>query len=95
MASSKELLLKSLEDLETDDIKGFQWRLENLKHLPKSKMENADRYKTVDTMVDQFGQEEAVKITVEILRKINKNNQAEQLENDHKQGNRLKIKLNC
>ncbi|RXN17959.1 LRR and PYD domains-containing 3-like protein [Labeo rohita] len=36
-------------------------------------------------MVECFGREEAVKIMVGILRKINQNELAEQLENEHKQ----------
>ncbi|RXN28118.1 LRR and PYD domains-containing 6-like protein [Labeo rohita] len=40
---------------------------------------------TVDKMVDCFGPEEAVKITVKILRKMNQNHLAEQLENKYKE----------
>ncbi|XDV26132.1 hypothetical protein PO909_029911 [Leuciscus waleckii] len=84
MASVEELLLNSLMDLEQGDLKKFQWHLKN-NHIFKSEMENADRLKTVDKMVEHFGPEEAVEITVEILRKMNQNNLAEQLENKHKQ----------
>ncbi|XP_051747932.1 uncharacterized protein LOC127511216 isoform X2 [Ctenopharyngodon idella] len=87
MASVKELLKKSMYELEGDYLKEFQWHLENgHESISKSDMENADRLKTVDKMVECFGPEEAVKITVEILRKINQNNLAEHLENKHKQG---------
>ncbi|KAK7130504.1 hypothetical protein R3I93_019992 [Phoxinus phoxinus] len=85
MASVNELLLNSLKDLVEGDLKEFQWRLKNDKHIFNSEMENADRLKTVDKMVACFGPEKAVKITVEILRKINQNDLAEQLENNHKQ----------
>ncbi|XP_077065429.1 NACHT, LRR and PYD domains-containing protein 3-like isoform X5 [Siphateles boraxobius] len=86
MESVEELLLNSLMDLREDDLKEFQWHLNNThKCITKSEMENADRLKTVDKMVECFGPEEAVKITVEILRKINQNNLAEKLENNHKQ----------
>jgi len=88
MASVKKLLLNSLENLTEDPLKKFQWNLENDHEcITKSDMENADRMNTVDKMVDCFGPEEAVKITVEILRNINQNNLAEQLENKHNQGN--------
>jgi len=87
MASVKELLLNSLMDLTEDHLKEFQWTLENDHEcITTSDMENADRMKTMDKMVACFGPEEVVKITVEILRKINQNNLAEQLENKHKQG---------
>ncbi|XP_077054757.1 apoptosis-associated speck-like protein containing a CARD [Siphateles boraxobius] len=85
MASVEELLLNSLMDLLQDDLKLFQWHLrKNHECISKSEMENADRLKTVDKMVACFGQEEAVKITVNILRKVNQNHLAEQLENEHK-----------
>ncbi|XP_048010613.1 NACHT, LRR and PYD domains-containing protein 12-like [Megalobrama amblycephala] len=87
MASVKDLLKKSMYELGGDDLKTFQWYLKNdHESISKSDMENADRLKTVDKMVECFGPEEAVKITVEILRKINQNNLAEHLENKHKQG---------
>ncbi|XP_067248609.1 NACHT, LRR and PYD domains-containing protein 3-like [Chanodichthys erythropterus] len=87
MASVKDLLKKSMYELGGDDLKEFQWHLENdHESISKSDMENADRLKTVDKMVECFGPEEAVKITVEILRKINQNNLAEHLENKLKQG---------
>ncbi|KAK7149127.1 hypothetical protein R3I94_008666 [Phoxinus phoxinus] len=87
MVSVKELLLNSLRDLGEDDLKEFQWHLENDHEcIKKCEMENSDRLKTVDKMVECFGREEAVKITVKILKKINQNNLAEQLETNHKQG---------
>ncbi|XP_048011636.1 NACHT, LRR and PYD domains-containing protein 3-like isoform X2 [Megalobrama amblycephala] len=87
MASVKEQLNKSLYELLEDDLKVFQWHLRNdHESISKSDMENTDRLKTVDKMVECFGPEEAVKISVEILRKINQNNLAEQLENKLKQG---------
>ncbi|RXN17972.1 LRR and PYD domains-containing 6-like protein [Labeo rohita] len=86
MASVKYLLENTLMDLVNADLKWFQQRLEDdHKCISKSEMENADRLKTVNKMVECFGREEAVKIMVGILRKINQNELAEQLENEHKQ----------
>uniref|UniRef100_A0A8C1AXN3 B30.2/SPRY domain-containing protein n=1 Tax=Cyprinus carpio carpio TaxID=630221 RepID=A0A8C1AXN3_CYPCA len=86
MALDEELLLKTLKDLVKDDLEEFQWHLKiHHKDISNSEMENADRIKTVDIMVEHFGLEEAVKIMLEILRKMNKNNLANQLENNHKQ----------
>ncbi|KAL1250543.1 hypothetical protein QQF64_018339 [Cirrhinus molitorella] len=48
-------------------------------------MEKADIFDTVDKMVVCFGAEEAVKVMVDILRKMNQNDLAEQLENKVKQ----------
>ncbi|KAF4115323.1 hypothetical protein G5714_002812 [Onychostoma macrolepis] len=86
MASVKELLVNSLKELEEAELKEFQWHLKDHERVAKSEMENADRLKTVNRMVACFGPEEAVKITVSILRKMQQNNLAEQLENKHKQG---------
>ncbi|XP_048015474.1 NACHT, LRR and PYD domains-containing protein 3-like isoform X1 [Megalobrama amblycephala] len=84
MASVNYLLKNSLKDLGDAELKEFQWELKN-ECISKSEMENADRLDTVDKMVAHFGPEEAVQITVKILRKMNQNNLAEQLENKHKQ----------
>lgn len=85
MASVKELLVNSLKDLEENDLKEFQWRLQNNYKVIK----NADILKTVDKMVACFKSEKAVLITLEILSKMKQNNVAEQLENEYKQGNVL------
>ncbi|XP_067283778.1 NACHT, LRR and PYD domains-containing protein 3-like isoform X2 [Pseudorasbora parva] len=88
MASFENLLEKSLKELKKAELKTFRWHLKNdhKDHISTSEMEKADILDTVDKMVACFGPEEAVKITVEILRKMNQNNLAEQLENKHKQG---------
>ncbi|ROL54865.1 hypothetical protein DPX16_23317 [Anabarilius grahami] len=81
IASVKELLMNSLRELGKDELKLFQWHLKNHDRISASEMENADILDTVDTMVACFEPEEAVKITVNILRKMNQNLLAEQLEN--------------
>ncbi|XP_026114641.1 protein NLRC3-like [Carassius auratus] len=86
MEDVEELLLKSLEQLDKDGLKKFQWHLKKLKCISSSEMEDADRLKTVDKLVAFYRLEEAVKITVSILRKIGQNNLAVQLEDEHKQG---------
>ncbi|XP_016425000.1 NACHT, LRR and PYD domains-containing protein 6-like [Sinocyclocheilus rhinocerous] len=87
MASDKVLLLNSLKDLRENELKEFQWHLKNdHESISESEMEKADRLKTVDKMVECFGPEEALRITVKILKKINQNNLAVELENKHKQG---------
>uniref|UniRef100_A0A8C1D9S3 Pyrin domain-containing protein n=1 Tax=Cyprinus carpio carpio TaxID=630221 RepID=A0A8C1D9S3_CYPCA len=80
-------------DLREAELKEFQWHLKNdHESISESEMEKADRLKTVDKMVECFGPEEALKITVKILKKMNQNSLAVELENKHKQGNRLKLK---
>ncbi|CAM4573478.1 unnamed protein product [Leuciscus chuanchicus] len=89
MASVKveDLLEKSLSELEEVEQKKFKWHLKNdHEGITKSEMENADILDTVDKMVGRFRPEAAVKITVAIMRKMNQNLLADQLENKHKQG---------
>ncbi|KAK2907353.1 hypothetical protein Q8A67_006338 [Cirrhinus molitorella] len=87
MAFVKDLLMNSLKELVNAELKKFQWFLVN-DHacLSRSEMENANIFITVDRLVACFGPENAVKITVDILKKMNQNELAEQLENKHKQG---------
>lgn len=89
MASVKKLLVDSLKELGEAELKEFQWHLVNLyhEHLSKSELEKADIFDTVDMMVKCFGLEDTVKVMVDILRKMNRNYSAEQLENKCKQGN--------
>ncbi len=87
--SVKELLVNSLRELVQNDLKEFQWYLKHREHVSASEMENADVFDTVDKMVAHFGPEEAVKITVNILRKMNQNLLAEELDNKYREGNML------
>lgn len=91
MAYVKELLVNSLKELVKDDLKMFQWYLKNQEPISNSEMENADVLDTVDKMVASFGPKEAVEIVVGILKKMDQNNLAEDLENKHKKGNILKL----
>ncbi|RXN18816.1 LRR and PYD domains-containing 3-like protein [Labeo rohita] len=80
------MLKNSLMDLVKIELKEFQWHLQNDHEcISNSEIEEADIFDTVNKMVRCFGPGEAVKIAVDILRKMNQNNLAEQLENKHKQ----------
>ncbi|XP_036418214.1 NACHT, LRR and PYD domains-containing protein 3-like [Colossoma macropomum] len=83
MANIKFQLLDILQELLSDDLKKFQWHLNNgvedFKHIPKSLMENADIYDTVDKMVESYSPNGAVEITLQILNKMNQNELAEKL----------------
>ncbi|XP_042285980.1 caspase b-like [Thunnus maccoyii] len=79
-----QLLLDTLEDLPDRDFKTFNWYLttdvlDGCKRIPKARLEKASRTDTVDEMIRGYGEEMAVNITVEILRKINNNYAAEKL----------------
>lgn len=79
-----ELLLQTLEELLDVDFKTLKWYLsmtilESCKPIPKCRLETASRTQTVSCMTDSYGEESAVNITVEILRKMNNNNSAQML----------------
>ncbi|XP_048035473.1 stonustoxin subunit alpha-like [Megalobrama amblycephala] len=81
-----ENLLDALDELEKDKLKRFKWHLEKHYCIKKTDLEKADTLDTVDLIMRCFGPERAVKITVDILRKMNQNHLADKLEKKHKQG---------
>ncbi|KAI2665144.1 NLR family CARD domain-containing protein 3 [Labeo rohita] len=83
MASVKQLLYDTLDDLEEEKLKRFKSYLREDGPIPVSVLEKADATDTVDQILDCFGPESAVKITLHILKKMNQNHLAEQLENKH------------
>ncbi|XP_048051572.1 NACHT, LRR and PYD domains-containing protein 3-like [Megalobrama amblycephala] len=83
MASVPELLLHTLNELTREDLMRFKWYLKHDGRIRTSVLEHADRIDIVDKMVQYFGAEGAVEITVNILRKINQNHLAEELENNY------------
>uniref|UniRef100_A0A8C1TKG6 Pyrin domain-containing protein n=1 Tax=Cyprinus carpio TaxID=7962 RepID=A0A8C1TKG6_CYPCA len=91
MASVKQLLYDTLDDMEKDNLKRFNSFLREDGPIPASVLEKAKARDTVNQMLDRFGPERAVKITLDILKKINQNNLAEQLENKQKEGNKEQI----
>ncbi|KAL1276841.1 hypothetical protein QQF64_036464 [Cirrhinus molitorella] len=84
-ASVSKQLLSALDELVTDELKRFKWHLKNYYSISAADLEKADAPDTVDLMMKRFRPEEAVKIAVDILRKMNLNQVAEDLENKPKQ----------
>ncbi|XP_068574307.1 NACHT, LRR and PYD domains-containing protein 3-like, partial [Cebidichthys violaceus] len=80
------LILDSLDELGADDFKRFRWNLtqpvlDGCRPIPKSCLENEDRPDVVGRMISSYGEESAVKVTVEIMKRMNLNNEAEKLQN--------------
>ncbi|XP_046899842.1 caspase b-like isoform X2 [Hypomesus transpacificus] len=77
------MLLKTLDELDSVQLKKFQWHLcqggGSFEGIPRGRMEKQDRQDTVDLMVTKWP-EEAVAITLEILRAMGQNNLAGRLE---------------
>lgn len=76
MAVVPELLLATLNDLGKAELNTFIWYLcqgvEGFPQcIPVSQLEYAGREDTINKMVGTYQPEDAVKITLEILRKMN------------------------
>ncbi|XP_064813178.1 uncharacterized protein LOC135528191 [Oncorhynchus masou masou] len=90
------LLLATLEELSTDELKIFQQELTPSKQLPpyltgfppipKPQLENNDRQVTVDQMLKRYGPEGVVEITLRILRRMNREDLAEKFQRFHSRG---------
>ncbi|CDQ97702.1 unnamed protein product [Oncorhynchus mykiss] len=81
-------LLPTLEELSTEELRRFQLylnggQLPGLPPVPKSHLERAGWRKTVVTP-QKYSPENAVKITVGILRRMNRKDLIEKLERDHR-----------
>ncbi|XP_076842976.1 NACHT, LRR and PYD domains-containing protein 3-like [Brachyhypopomus gauderio] len=87
MANIPEELLSVLEELKPKELKNFRWHLTNSlegdKRIPIGHLENADEHDTVDKMVQKYGPYGAVEITVDMLKKMNQNQLAEDLRTKH------------
>ncbi|XP_041634349.1 NACHT, LRR and PYD domains-containing protein 3-like isoform X1 [Cheilinus undulatus] len=85
MASHVGLLFEILQDLGNEELKQFQWFLrqpgivDGFPGIPKSELEEADRQDTVDLMVQTCGLPAALSVTVEVLKKISRNDLVETL----------------
>lgn len=80
----QDLLLGTLEELDSSDFNTFKWHLshpilEDCTPIPKSRLEHDQRTDTVDRLMESYGQRLAVNITIEVLKKMNNNLAAEQL----------------
>ncbi|XP_051740529.1 NACHT, LRR and PYD domains-containing protein 12-like isoform X2 [Ctenopharyngodon idella] len=78
-----ELLQDILDGLKRDDLKRFKSHLKQDRPIRAGKLEDAGVTDIVEIMMDRFEGEEAVKITLNILRKMNQNQLAEELQNSY------------
>nr|XP_029509470.1 uncharacterized protein LOC115124227 [Oncorhynchus nerka] len=89
MLAVLDLLLTSLQELTEEQLKTFQshltiGRMLDVPPIPESQLENTDRQDTVDQMVERYGPEGAVEITVDILREMNQHDLTKKLQRDHR-----------
>lgn len=80
----REILLEHLEYLKHEDLILFKWYLTEddaaFQKTPECKLEKAVRCDIVTCMIKQHGVDGAAELTMTILRKMQKNNDAEQLQ---------------
>uniref|UniRef100_A0A673Z3W7 Uncharacterized LOC115208500 n=1 Tax=Salmo trutta TaxID=8032 RepID=A0A673Z3W7_SALTR len=89
MLSVPNLLLETLETLSTVKLKRFQWHLtedvlDKLPPIPESQLKNSNWQDTVGQIMQIYGPEKAVEITVVVLRLLYRNDLAEVLERSHR-----------
>uniref|UniRef100_A0A3B4UR75 Pyrin domain-containing protein n=1 Tax=Seriola dumerili TaxID=41447 RepID=A0A3B4UR75_SERDU len=71
--------------LKDEQLKHFQWFLkqdgilEGFSAIPEARLQRADRQDTVDLMVQKYGCNEALGITIKILEKISRNDLVQHL----------------
>ncbi|XP_025758664.1 NACHT, LRR and PYD domains-containing protein 3 isoform X4 [Oreochromis niloticus] len=81
--SVKEQLLHILENLGEVELKHFHWYLQNatkgdFPSIKKCHLENADRLKTVDLMVQTYTTDHVIEVARTTLKKMNKGNSSAQ-----------------
>ncbi|KAG7458539.1 hypothetical protein MATL_G00221500 [Megalops atlanticus] len=78
------LLLDSLDNISSDDLKRFRFHLRQgvpgYKPILWKHLENADRTDTMKAMLEHYSTDGALMVTLHILRKMNLNNEALTLE---------------
>ncbi|XP_066517812.1 NACHT, LRR and PYD domains-containing protein 12-like isoform X2 [Hoplias malabaricus] len=83
MVNVPEVLLNTLQNLLNEDLELFQFHLtngvDNFTHIPRAELEKASRPKTVDKMMNAYGKNRAVEITMIVLTKMNQNQLAKEL----------------
>lgn len=83
--SVSEILLKCLNDLKSEDLKVFTWHLtegDGYEKIPKSRLENKARCDIVSCMIDQYEKDGAGRVTLMILKKMNQNDLAKELQKE-------------
>ncbi|XP_048867490.1 NACHT, LRR and PYD domains-containing protein 3-like isoform X9 [Brienomyrus brachyistius] len=82
--SLADLLLGYLEELTEDDLKKLKYNLTHLvhkkyQHIPRAQLENLDRMDIAEKMISVYGEADALNVMLEILKKINRNDLAQKL----------------
>lgn len=85
LQNSAEIIKNTLDQLGAENLKSFKFKLKNYKKegypsVPQSKLENKDIIDIATLVTDHYGSEKALKVTQEILQKINQRDLVSQLD---------------
>lgn len=72
-------LLNTLEDLLSDDFDKFKFKLQNASGIARSHMQEAKPVMLTRLLLNHYGEEYAVRLTLQILQAINQRQLAEKL----------------
>ncbi|KAM9362763.1 pyrin-like isoform 2-T3 [Symphorus nematophorus] len=89
--SVQQLLVETLEELIDEEFNQFKWYLaldvlQGCKPIKRAQLQNAARWDTVSKMSDSYGEELAVSLTIDILKKMGKNGSAAELKKTYEGG---------
>lgn len=84
MEKLEETLWRTLQRLTKDQFQNFKWflkinSLEDFSGIPEAQLEEAERSGTVDLMVQKYQSSGALKVTLEVLGKISRNDLVQEL----------------
>ena len=82
MNSIQDTLRKTMDKLSMDDFKALKFHLKDMDKIPWLKLEKADRVATIELIVETFTKECSGDTVLKILRKMNLNQTAKDLEKD-------------
>ncbi|XP_040203171.1 NACHT, LRR and PYD domains-containing protein 12-like isoform X2 [Rana temporaria] len=90
-----DLIIYSLEDLTGSDFKRFRNKLSdfsygNKRPIPRGKLENADWITTKDLLIDRYGEEGALDVTIHVFTEIGLMGPADELQKRRAQHAKLK-----
>ncbi|XP_077327269.1 NACHT, LRR and PYD domains-containing protein 3-like isoform X2 [Lithobates pipiens] len=92
-----DLIIYSLEDLKGSDFKRFRNKLSDVSYgdelpIPRGKLENADWITTKDILIDTYGEEGALDVTIDVFKLISLMGPAYDLQERRAQHAKLKKK---
>uniref|UniRef100_K7FTD3 NACHT, LRR and PYD domains-containing protein 3 n=1 Tax=Pelodiscus sinensis TaxID=13735 RepID=K7FTD3_PELSI len=97
-AATASKMAEELEDLEKKDFKRFRHKLSDFRYegkrkVPRGKLENADEMDVANILVEFYGEEKAVTVTIEIFDKIGLRNSSVKLQEEREDWGKINAGL--